>query len=58
MIKIEIILEDNGSIRVNGPINNKILALGLLESAKFAVMQTQPGSPLVVPDYPPSDFKL
>jgi len=34
-----ITIEDNGAISVNGPIHDKILAYGMLESAKDAVRE-------------------
>ena len=35
-LKVEIILNSSGNITINGPIDNKVLFLGLLESAKEA----------------------
>lgn len=37
--QLAIVLFDNGSIAVNGPIDNKLLALGLLEIAKDTVIK-------------------
>lgn len=43
----------NGGISVNGPIDNKVLALGLLELAKVAIINHQPqAEPLVKPAEP------
>lgn len=35
--RIEIVLDDNGSISVTGPIQNEILTFGLLEKAKDVI---------------------
>ena len=35
--KLEIVLNQNGSVTIAGPINNKILCYGLLESARKAL---------------------
>lgn len=35
--KLEITLDDKGSINVQGPIDNKLLAYGLLEAAHDAI---------------------
>lgn len=37
MAKIEIVMTDNGQIAVNGSIENKLLAYGLLQAATEAV---------------------
>lgn len=37
MVKIEITMDDQGRIGVNGPLQDKILCFGLLELAKAAV---------------------
>jgi len=37
--KIEIVMTDNGQIAVNGSIENKLLAYGLLEAAREAVSE-------------------
>ncbi len=37
--KIEIVMTDNGQIAVNGSIQNKLLAYGLLEAAREAVSE-------------------
>ena len=36
---LTITIEDNGSISVNGPIHDKILAYGMLEGAKDAIRE-------------------
>jgi hypothetical protein len=36
-IQITISMDDNGKISVNGPIENKLVCYGLLESAKDAI---------------------
>ena len=38
-ITLKIELEENGSISISGPIHDKILCYGLLESAKDAVRE-------------------
>lgn len=35
--KLEIMLNQDGSVTIAGPINNKILAYGMLESARKAL---------------------
>ena len=53
MVEIRIILDDTGRITITGPIKNKVLTLGIIESAKYAVL-SQPNEPTIhVPDYPP-----
>ena len=36
---LTITVEENGSINVNGPINDKVLAYGMLEGAKDAIRE-------------------
>lgn len=38
-LTMTIIVEENGSISVNGPIHDKILAYGMLEGAKDAIRE-------------------
>ena len=40
-IELRIIMDENGQINVSGPIDNKVLAYGLLECAKDAIFQAQ-----------------
>ena len=42
MTKLEIILEDNGRITLNGPLNNKIFCYGLLVAAEEVIRSFQP----------------
>lgn len=37
--KLEIVFEDNGQITVNGPLEDKILAYGMLEAARDAIQE-------------------
>jgi hypothetical protein len=37
MVKLEIVLEDDGRLQVSGPIQDKILCYGMLELAKTVV---------------------
>ena len=58
MIKIEILFDEtNGQIKISGPIKNKVLTLGILENAKYAVMSQDFNPKIEVPDFPPN-FKL
>jgi hypothetical protein len=45
--------ERNGQVTVNGPIDNKLLALGLLELARKAVWEFDPAKILVAQGVPP-----
>lgn len=38
MVEIKIVLSDNGEVSVHGPLENKLLCLGLIEAAKPAIM--------------------
>lgn len=55
-VRIEFVIQvmNDGQIGVHGPINDKILSLGILELAKKAVMEFQPrnnGQPgIIQPD--------
>jgi hypothetical protein len=42
MVEIKIIAADDGSIRVEGPIENKVLCLGLLDIAHDTVLKYDP----------------
>jgi hypothetical protein len=46
---LTIMVDKNGSLSVTGPINDKILSLGLLEMAKNIVLNHKESSNLVVP---------
>ncbi len=39
MFKLEIIMSPDGRVGVNGPLDNKVLCLGLLELAKDIVIK-------------------
>lgn len=41
-MKIEIIIQPDGSVNVTGPLGNKILCLGALELAKKVVLEFDP----------------
>jgi hypothetical protein len=43
MIRIVVELNEQGQVGISAPLDNKILCLGLLEAAKAAVLQHQPG---------------
>ena len=36
-VKVEIVLQDDGQVQVSGPLDDKILCLGLLEIARMSV---------------------
>ena len=38
-IELKIVMDESGQINVSGPIDNKVLAYGLLEVAKDAIFQ-------------------
>ena len=42
MIEIKIIAEDDGSVKIAGPIENKVLCLGLLDIAHDLVLKHDP----------------
>jgi hypothetical protein len=54
-VQILIEMDDKGNITVRGPIENKILCYGLLESAKDAIRNHIP-SPILKPNS--SDLKV
>jgi hypothetical protein len=59
-VKLEIILNDNGSITVNGPISNKLMCWGLLTAAEDVIRNFDPAKkPLIeIPEYePPADVR-
>jgi len=39
MVQLVLTLDDNGKLGVNGPIQNKIFVLGMLELAKEAICE-------------------
>jgi len=39
VFKIEIVVFDDGNIKLSGPLDNQALMLGILESAKFRVRE-------------------
>jgi len=50
MTKLEIVLNDNGSVTITGPIENKILCWGLLQAATLQVFNYDPSAKkMVVP---------
>ena len=51
--QLVITLNQNGTVTINGPINNKILSYGLLESARKALDDFVPNQPpeIVVPSF-------
>lgn len=56
--KLEITLEDNDQVMVTGPIKDKILCYGLLETAKEVIVafnqkQEKIVSPTTIPFIPP-----
>ena len=62
-IQLIITMDDQGQVSVNGPIQNQMLAFGLLEMAKVAIVdfnkqqqnKVQPAPPgLVIPKMPGS----
>ena len=48
-VVLTILVDKNGSLTVTGPINDKILSLGLLEMAKHIVLNHKENSGLIVP---------
>jgi len=42
MVKLEIVADDAGNVYLTGPLQNKVLCLGLLEMAKDVVKTYQP----------------
>lgn len=42
MVKLEIIVNDNNGITVNGPLTNKILCYGLLTAAQDVIRNFEP----------------
>ena len=60
-VKLEIVLNDNGSITVNGPIANKLLCWGLLTAAEDVIrnFDASKQKPLIeIPEFqPPSDVR-
>lgn len=57
--KLVITLQANGQLNVTGPITNKLLCYGMLESAKMVIQEYKPGkeNSIVVPDRLPEDFR-
>lgn len=52
-VELKIILDQRtGQIKVFGPIENKILALGMIEMGKAAVMAYVPGTGIQIPQGP------
>jgi len=52
-LTLTVMLEEDGQIGVNGPIDNKILCYGMLELAKQAIQAYEPGKQkLLVPKGP------
>jgi len=50
---LQIVLNANGSVSINGPINNKILAYGMLEAGRAALDDYVPqGAPDIVIPHP------
>lgn len=50
MTQIVIMLDSNGKIHTTGPIQNKILCLGMLEMAKDAILKYDPSQqPMILP---------
>lgn len=54
VVQIVITQLDNGQTIVNAPLNNKILAYGLLEIAREIIANHKPGTPEIIP----ARFKL
>jgi len=52
-VKMEIILNEDGTINVSGPLEDKILSFGLLEMAKLVVAQFQPQAANKIVKVPP-----
>lgn len=52
-LKLEIVLNDNGSVTVSGPFQNKIICYGMLEAAKGVVQAWSPDKkPLIeIPEF-------
>lgn len=60
-LKLEIVLNDNGSITVNGPIQNKLVCWGLLHAAADVIKDFNPqDKPLIeVPTFtPPQNLRV
>ena len=51
-VQLVITMDEKGQIMVNGPVENKILCLGLLEFGKIAVINHVP-SPIIKPELVP-----
>ncbi len=51
-LTLTIMMEEDGRIGVNGPIDNKILCYGMLELAKQAIQAYQSGPKILVPNGP------
>jgi hypothetical protein len=49
-LSLTIMMEEDGRIGVNGPIDNKILCYGMLELAKQAIQAYEPGRKIVTPN--------
>lgn len=47
--RLELIVTDEGEVRVHGPVADKVICLGVLEMAKAAVLAFKP-SPILHPD--------
>lgn len=56
MVKLEIILNDNGTLSVNGPIDNLHMCYGLLELAKDALREKAAQQRRIQPAAGPTDF--
>ena len=55
-IILTIILKPNGNVGVTGPLNNKILSLGMIEVAKDLVLKLKV-SPTIIPVKDIGQFK-
>ena len=45
MVKLEIMMDEQGRVAVNGPIGNKVMCYGLMMAAMDAVRNYKPGEP-------------
>jgi hypothetical protein len=56
-VQITIVMESNGQINVNGPLNDKVLCYGLLEVAKDIVRTFKPQQVVIPQILVPPDLR-